>query len=119
MRPPARRRGAPPRHILTGPILTWYLRITDWTGRYNPMNQGDLAVKSCIPVLGTAIAALCCLAAAPASPSGSLPDSSCAAWREYEGVALSFVNAIVQDADGYLWLGTDTGLLRFDGIRFV
>ncbi|WP_445143388.1 two-component regulator propeller domain-containing protein [Dyella sp. Tek66A03] len=28
------------------------------------------------------------------------------------------VSAIVQTPDGYLWLGTDAGLFRFDGIRF-
>jgi len=29
------------------------------------------------------------------------------------------VSAIAQDADGFLWLGTDDGLIRFDGVRFV
>ena len=27
--------------------------------------------------------------------------------------------AIAQDDDGYLWLGTDAGLFRFDGVRFL
>ena len=27
--------------------------------------------------------------------------------------------AVVQTNDGYLWVGTDAGLLRFDGVRFV
>jgi ligand-binding sensor domain-containing protein len=29
------------------------------------------------------------------------------------------VNAILQTRDGYLWLGTEEGLVRFDGIRFT
>src|SRR4051812_31606080 len=28
------------------------------------------------------------------------------------------VNAIAQTADGYLWIGTDRGLIRFDGFTF-
>jgi hypothetical protein len=28
------------------------------------------------------------------------------------------VNALAQTTDGYLWLGTATGLFRFDGVRF-
>jgi len=28
------------------------------------------------------------------------------------------VNGITQTADGYLWIGTDTGLIRFDGLNF-
>ena len=29
------------------------------------------------------------------------------------------VSAMVQDADGYLWLGTTSGVMRFDGARFT
>ena len=28
-------------------------------------------------------------------------------------------NAIMQTSDGYIWIGTQAGLVRFDGVRFV
>ena len=40
-------------------------------------------------------------------------------WTQEEGSALPPVQALAQTADGYLWLGTGKGLLRFDGMRFV
>src|SRR5580698_1842642 len=40
-------------------------------------------------------------------------------WRLQDGVFNGTPTAIVQTADGYLWIGTTSGLLRFDGIRFV
>lgn len=42
-----------------------------------------------------------------------------AAWTEREGLPASGINALRRSADGYLWLGTSGGLLRFDGARFV
>ncbi len=36
-----------------------------------------------------------------------------------EGLAQSQVTALVLDATGYLWVGTQAGLSRFDGRRFV
>ncbi|HEY4092905.1 MAG TPA: two-component regulator propeller domain-containing protein [Luteibacter sp.] len=39
------------------------------------------------------------------------------AWTVREG-APGQVTALVQTADGFLWLGTQTGLYRFDGVRF-
>ena len=36
-----------------------------------------------------------------------------------EGMASNVVNTIMQDRQGYLWLGTNLGLTRFDGYRFV
>src|ERR1700683_1390058 len=40
-------------------------------------------------------------------------------WTQEEGADLPGVQAIAQTNDGYLWLGTGVGLIRFDGIRFV
>jgi ligand-binding sensor domain-containing protein/signal transduction histidine kinase len=42
--------------------------------------------------------------------------------RSYEsesGLPQNTVNSIVQTRDGYLWLGTEGGLARFDGVRFT
>ena len=41
------------------------------------------------------------------------------AWRLQDGALSGVPNAIAQTADGYLWIGTSTGLVRFDGIRLV
>src|SRR5579859_6211575 len=35
-----------------------------------------------------------------------------------EGLGSSNVNALVQDNAGYMWVGTDNGLQRYDGYRF-
>jgi ligand-binding sensor domain-containing protein len=39
-------------------------------------------------------------------------------WTETEAGPLGAVSDIVQDRDGYLWIGTSVGLFRFDGTRF-
>lgn len=41
------------------------------------------------------------------------------AWSIQEGLPQVSANAIAQDGEGYLWVGTQTGLARFDGVRFV
>src|SRR5258706_6746186 len=40
-------------------------------------------------------------------------------WTVEQGLPQNSVRAIVQTRDGHLWLGTEAGLVRFDGIRFV
>jgi signal transduction histidine kinase/ligand-binding sensor domain-containing protein len=40
------------------------------------------------------------------------------AWHVQDGL-FNGPNSITQTKDGYLWLGTDSGLVRFDGVRFV
>ncbi|MCW5557747.1 MAG: hypothetical protein KIT22_07940, partial [Verrucomicrobiae bacterium] len=39
-------------------------------------------------------------------------------WQTSDGLPGNTVTAISQDPDGYLWLGTLNGLVRFDGLRF-
>lgn len=34
------------------------------------------------------------------------------------GLSDNFVNSVVQDSSGYIWIGTNTGLNRFDGTNF-
>src|SRR5258706_14605784 len=41
------------------------------------------------------------------------------AWKVRDGHLPGEILAIAQTSDGYLWLGTELGLLRFDGIRFT
>src|SRR5262249_46735181 len=41
------------------------------------------------------------------------------AWKVREGFVKGRINSIAQTPDGYLWLATEFGLLRFDGIRAV
>src|SRR5262245_14113540 len=48
----------------------------------------------------------------------SLSEFSRTHWTEADGLPHSVV-AIAQHPDGYLWLGTLQGLVRFDGVRFV
>ena len=38
-------------------------------------------------------------------------------WKIRDGFAKGAIRSIAQTPDGYLWLGTEFGLLRFDGIR--
>jgi ligand-binding sensor domain-containing protein len=52
-------------------------------------------------------------------PSLHISQYAHTAWRIQDGVFSGAPNAITQTADGYLWIGTQAGVLRFDGVRFV
>jgi ligand-binding sensor domain-containing protein len=40
-------------------------------------------------------------------------------WTTANGLPSNTISALHQTRDGYLWLATDNGLARFDGIRFT
>lgn len=40
-------------------------------------------------------------------------------WLEEHGLPQNTVQAITRTRDGYLWLGTQAGAARFDGVRFT
>jgi len=50
-------------------------------------------------------------------PSRAMDEFLHTAWTVNEGAPSATV-ALAQTTDGYLWLGSPTGLVRFDGIRF-
>jgi signal transduction histidine kinase/ligand-binding sensor domain-containing protein len=68
-------------------------------------------------------ALLLCLFAWPL-PAGAdvgrgLAGYSVTTWTEKEGLPAGRIRAMAQSGEGYLWLGLETGLVRFDGLRFV
>ncbi len=42
-----------------------------------------------------------------------------ASWSEKDGLPDASIYVLAQDADGYLWVGTQDGPYRFDGVRFT
>jgi ligand-binding sensor domain-containing protein/two-component sensor histidine kinase len=52
-------------------------------------------------------------------PSRTLSQYVHRIWQVQQGLPQASLYAIVQTHDGYLWLGTETGLVRFDGARFT
>jgi ligand-binding sensor domain-containing protein/signal transduction histidine kinase len=56
----------------------------------------------------------------PAAAAGAdLVQYAHTAWRVGERVLHADPRALAQTIDGYLWLGSDHGLVRFDGVRFT
>src|SRR5712691_6660727 len=54
-----------------------------------------------------------------ADPPVSLGDYIVTSWTTKDGLPSDVIWTIAQDRDGYLWLGTNGGLVRFDGVQFV
>lgn len=52
-------------------------------------------------------------------PQRSLWQYNCQNWTRQTGLPAGRIGAIAQTRDGFLWLGTQTGLVRFDGLAFT
>ena len=51
-------------------------------------------------------------------PTEAFREYSHQIWQAENGLSEDSIQAISQSADGLLWLGTERGLVRFDGLRF-
>ncbi len=60
-----------------------------------------------------------CIPAAALNPDKLIVQYGHHAWAEKDGLPQNSIQAIVQSPRGYLWLGTQEGLVRFDGVRFT
>src|SRR5215467_10645461 len=67
----------------------------------------------------TSILLSACPCAFALNPSLDINQYAHTAWTVREGFFKSAITSIAQTPDGYLWLGTEFGLLRFDGVRTV
>ena len=65
------------------------------------------------------VVGLLLLPVALAVGSPSVTDYTLTSWTQYEGLPAARVWAVTQDREGYIWIGTDAGLVRFDGVDFV
>src|SRR5215467_8400425 len=61
----------------------------------------------------------CCLRVCALNPALDVRQYGHTSWNVRDGFTKGEINAIAQTPDGYLWLGTQLGLLRFDGVRNV
>ena len=55
----------------------------------------------------------------PLHSAGILSEYTLTSWSEDDGLPTVRVMSLAQDLNGYIWIGTATGLVRFDGVRFV
>jgi signal transduction histidine kinase/ligand-binding sensor domain-containing protein len=53
------------------------------------------------------------------SPDRALTQYLVDHWTTRDGLPRNTVQAVAQTPDGFLWVGTEGGLVRFDGVRFV
>lgn len=73
--------------------------------------------KRTIIVLGMLASVCPCVLAA--NPAAGLWHYAHSAWTPQNSGLRSTAHSIAQTPDGYLWLATDSGLVRFDGVRMV
>jgi signal transduction histidine kinase/ligand-binding sensor domain-containing protein len=66
-----------------------------------------------------AIVLALCTCALALDPSLEISQYAHTAWRVRDGFAKGVITSLAQTPDGYLWVGTESGLLRFDGVRPV
>ncbi|PYQ04505.1 MAG: hypothetical protein DMF82_10450 [Acidobacteria bacterium] len=75
-------------------------------------------VARVVPTVGTLVL-LSALPAGALEAGKPVSQFSLAAWQIDAGLPHNLVQGIAQTPDGYLWLATQEGLARFDGVRFA
>ena len=85
------------------------------------MKRAEAQIKAAraLVALGTLYVLLWCPDAPALNPSLDVSQYAHTAWTYRNGFMQGAVNAIAQTSDGYLWLGTQSGVVRFDGVRAV
>jgi ligand-binding sensor domain-containing protein/signal transduction histidine kinase len=79
----------------------------------------DKAPRQTKTVVALGILLACCVCAFGLDPSLDISQYAHTSWKVRDGFTKGFIESIAQTPDGYLWLGTEFGLVRFDGVRAV
>ena len=96
-----------------------YDRGTDMTGLGFWADSSIRSTAGRVLPRGLALVVMAAWPLFAVNPALSIGQYLRTSWTQEEGSALPPVQALAQTADGYLWLGASTGLMRFDGMRFV
>src|ERR1700752_4839315 len=94
----------------------WSAKLAPPTGPKCKLPMGKARTRAL--VLLTSMLA-CCSCSRALDPSLDISQYAHTAWTIREGFFQGNIYAVAQGQDGYLWLGTEFGLLRFDGNRGI
>ena len=79
----------------------------------------DKAHRQTRAVVALGILLACCACAFALEPSLDVSQYAHTTWKIRDGFTKGIITSLAQTPDGYLWIGTELGLLRFDGVRPV
>jgi signal transduction histidine kinase/ligand-binding sensor domain-containing protein len=97
----------------------WLWRRTSFSGRPGcVVKYAQGRVKNCCFILCLGLLLACRLAHA-LDPNRKISQYAHSAWRMQDGYFPGFPMVMTQTTDGYIWIGTKAGILKFDGVRFV
>ena len=77
------------------------------------------AIYSVAPLGAWLVLALCCGSTARGlDPNHKLTQYLHRTWQTQAGLSQASIYTVTQTRDGYLWVGTQSGVVRFDGLEF-
>ena len=82
-------------------------------------NQSKQSTRLALTFLCVLFASFATNLARAVDPNNHISQYAHTAWRVQDGIFEGTPRVLAQTADGYLWIGTMSGLVRFDGVRFV
>src|SRR5262245_443761 len=88
----------------------------------SPSRRSGWSSTERMRILVSSVVSVMLLSTLPALALNPSQDSSQyghASWSLRAGAFKGYPSSLAQTPDGYLWLGTEMGLLRFDGVRFT
>jgi ligand-binding sensor domain-containing protein/signal transduction histidine kinase len=95
-------------------MLSRHGRFIPGLARILPAPHSDRRLAFCLGLIQMAIL----LAAGAARADSKLGDFAITHWTRENGLPDNSVTCLMQTRDGFLWVGTVAGLVRFDGLRF-